>query len=67
MAIIVSHRHFVHVAFVSILVFQTSDRMVFGIQYWVFVEQSDTWWQYRTHKWYAIRKRMVTTTLIEVW
>jgi len=29
MAIIISHSHFVHVAFVSILVFQTFDRMMF--------------------------------------
>ena len=30
MAIKISHGHFVHVAFVSILVFQTLDRMIFG-------------------------------------
>ena len=30
MAIKISHSHFVHVAFVSILVFQTFDRMIFG-------------------------------------
>ena len=29
-AIKISHSHFVHVAFVSILVFQTFDRMIFG-------------------------------------
>jgi len=31
MALIISHRHYLHVAFVSILVFQTFDRMMFGI------------------------------------
>ena len=30
MAIEISHSHFVHVAFVSILVFKTFDRMIFG-------------------------------------
>jgi len=30
MAIIISHSHFVHVTFVSILVFQTFDRISFG-------------------------------------
>ena len=30
MAIILSHSHFLHVAFVSILVFQTFDRMIFS-------------------------------------
>jgi len=30
MAIILSHSHFLHVAFVSILVFQTFDRIIFG-------------------------------------
>jgi len=30
MAIIISHRHYLHVVFVSILVFQTFDRMIFG-------------------------------------
>ena len=30
MAIKISHSHFVHVGFVSILVFQTFDRMIFG-------------------------------------
>jgi len=30
MAIQISHSHFAHVAFVSILVFQTFDRMIFG-------------------------------------
>ena len=32
MGIILSHSHFVHVAFVAILVFQTFDRMIFGIK-----------------------------------
>ena len=31
MAIIISHSHFVHVSFVSILVFQIFDRMIFAI------------------------------------
>jgi len=30
MTIKISHSHFVHVAFVSILVFQTFDRLIFG-------------------------------------
>jgi len=30
LAIILSHSHFLHVAFVSILVFQTFDRIIFG-------------------------------------
>jgi len=30
MAIILSHSHFLHVAFVLIMVFQTFDRMIFG-------------------------------------
>ena len=30
MAVILSHSHFLHVAFVSIMVFQTFDRMMFG-------------------------------------
>jgi len=30
MVIIISHSHYLHVAFVSILVFQTFDRMIFG-------------------------------------
>jgi len=30
MAIILYHSHFLHVAFVSILVFQTFDRIIFG-------------------------------------
>jgi len=30
MTIKISHDHFVHVAFVPILVFQTLDRMIFG-------------------------------------
>ena len=30
LAIKISHSHFVHVAFVSVLVFQTFDRMIFG-------------------------------------
>jgi len=42
MVIITSHSHFVHVEFVRILVFQTSDRMIFGIDC-VFLEQGCTW------------------------
>jgi len=61
MAIKISHSHFVHVAFVSILVFQTFDRMIFGR--WSFLEQGSTRWQYGTYKWYAIRKRLGTTGL----
>jgi len=30
MSIIISHSHFLHVAFVSVLVLQTFDRMIFG-------------------------------------
>jgi len=30
MAVIISHSHFGHVAFASILIFQTFDRMIFG-------------------------------------
>jgi len=30
MAIFISHCHYLHVAFVSVLVFQTFDRMIFG-------------------------------------
>jgi len=59
MAIVVSHSHFVHVAFVSNLVCQTCDRLIF--ERLVFLEQGDTRWQYGTRKWYAIRKRLETT------
>jgi len=54
MAITNSHSHFVYVAFVSILVFQTFDRMIFTRL--IFLEQGGMRWQPRIHKWYAIRK-----------
>ena len=41
MTIIISHSHVVHVVFVSILVFQSFDRMTFGRR--VFLEQGGTW------------------------
>ena len=31
------------------------------LAHWHFLEQGGTWWQYRTHKWYAIRKTLRTT------
>jgi len=30
---------------------------------WLFVEQGGTWWQYGTHKWYAVRKSSGTTAV----
>jgi len=48
MAIVISHRHFVHVAFVSILVFQIL--IEWYLAHWLFLEQGVTWWQYGTHK-----------------
>ena len=62
MAIILSHSHFLHVAFVSIVVFQTFDRMIFGT-----LTFSGTRWYVltiRTHKWYATRKSLGTTGLM---
>ena len=46
MAIIISHSHFVHVAFVSVLVFQTFDQMLFGRL--SFPWKGSMWWQYGT-------------------
>jgi len=60
MAIILSHSHFLHVAFVSILVFQIFDRIIFG----TLTFRGIRWyvrWQYGDHKWYAIRKRLGAT------
>ena len=34
------------------------------LAHWLFLEQGGTWWQYRTHKWYAIRKSLRTTGLM---
>ena len=33
------------------------------LAHWLFLEQGGTWWQYGTHKWYAIRKSLRTTGL----
>ena len=70
MTIIISHSHFVHVVFVSILVFQSSDRMTFGRR--VFLEQGGTWWQYgadsqmvRHQKLFGNRSPRQTTFLFE--
>ena len=41
MAVIISHSHLVHVEFVSVLVFQTFDRMIFDKL--SFLEQDGTW------------------------
>jgi len=59
MAIKISHSHFVHVAFVSILVFQTFDRMIFGT-----LTFPGTRWYVMTARdiqWYATRKSLRTT------
>jgi len=58
MAIILFHHQAI---FVSILVFQTFDRIVFGRL--SLPEQSGTWWQYGTHQWYTIRGSLGTTVL----
>jgi len=63
MAIKISHSHFVHVGFVSILVFQTFDRMIFGTLTFHGTREGGMWWQYGTHKWYVIRKSLRTTAL----
>jgi len=60
MAIIISHSHFVYVEIVSILVFQTFVRIIFG----TLTFPGTRCWQYGTHKWYAIRKRLGTTDLL---
>ena len=57
-AIIISHSHFVYVAFVAILVFHMLIELYW--EDWVFLEQGGSWWQYRTHKSYKIRKRLGT-------
>jgi len=28
------------------------------LAHWLFLEQGGTWWQYGSHKWYAIRKSL---------
>jgi len=58
MSIIISHSHYLHVALVSFLAFQTSDRMIFGKL--SFLEKGGTWWQYGAHKWYAMGKSLGT-------
>jgi len=35
--------------------------LIFHLAYWLFLEQGGTWWQYKTHKWYATRKSLGTT------
>jgi len=50
----ICHSHFVHVAFVSRLVFQTFNRMIFGRL--SFPGTSCYVMTYGTHKWCAIRK-----------
>jgi len=64
MANIISHSHFVHVAFVSILIFQTL--VEWYLAHWVFLEQGGTWWQYGIHRWCAIRKSLGTNALEEL-
>ena len=61
MSIIISHSHYLHVAFVPVLVFQTFDRMIFGRL--SFLEKGGTWWQYGAHKWYVMRKSLGTAAL----
>ena len=61
MAIKISHSHFVHVAFVSILVSRLL--IEWYLAHWLFLEQGGTWWQYGSHKWCVIRKRLRTTAL----
>ena len=34
------------------------------LAHWLFLEQGGTWWQYGSHKWYAIRKSLRTTALV---
>ena len=62
MAIIISHSHYLYVSFVSILVFKTFDEMI-ADRYEFSWNTGGTWWQYRTHKWYTIRKSLGTTDL----
>jgi len=55
----ISHNHFIHVAFVSILVSQTFDRAIFGT-----LSFPGTRWYMvtvRDPEWYAIRKSLGTT------
>jgi len=65
MAIIISHRHFVHAAFPASLVWQTFDRMILGRMSFPGAKcfQGGTRWKYRAHKWYAIRKSLGTAAL----
>ena len=53
-AIIISHSHYLHVTFVSILVFHAID--LWYLVDWVFLEKGGMWWQHGSHKWYVIRK-----------
>jgi len=65
MAIIISHIHAADAVFVSGLVCQTSDRMILGRLSFSGTRcfQGGTWWKYRAHKWYAIRKSLGTADL----
>jgi len=61
MAIILSHSHFLHASLVSILVFQTFDRIIFG----TLTFPGTKWYvlTVRAHKWYATTKSLGTTAL----
>jgi len=65
MAIIVSHSHVVHVAFVSSLVCQTFDPMILDRLSFPGTRcfQGGTRWKYKAYKWYAIRKSLGTAGL----
>jgi len=56
---VISRSRFVHVAFMSILVFQTFDRMIFDELSFP-EKKGTTWWKYGTHKCYVIRKSLGT-------
>jgi len=57
-AVIISHSHFVHAAFLSSLFYQTFDRIILGKMSFPGTRcfQGGTRWKNRIHKWNAIRK-----------
>jgi len=65
MAIIISHSHVVHAAFASSLVCPTFDRMILGRLIFPGTRcfQGGARWNYRVHKWYAIRKSLGTAAV----
>jgi len=60
MAIIISHSHYLHVTFVSIQVFQTFNRMIFGR---LSFPGARCYVVTVSHKWYVMGKRLGTTDI----